>query len=304
MDRWSKLKIGADLFVGKFDRNSSEAGESFTFWLSDFKTLWSECVSSKENLLQRLADDNPTLTISDEMSDQLLGALNTVGSATQVNTDIKPGDEEFKLQFKLLLGEGTARKFHWLLTKCEPQVFFDQITKSLLHQICDLSQLIDIVKSKDDEIRQHKLEGARSLERRRFITKVFNADEFKSQSQTFDCSVDDFRSIIGPSAKNLAKNEANEVVISPKKPTNAPNRGGRNRMLFRNQPFIKPGNVQYDESDGDEDEPASARTEVEVKPEDQIKIDDEAKIEPVETAPRPTMPIPIPKKRLKREFNW
>lgn len=308
MERWSKLKIGTDLFVAKFDRKTSETEELYTFWLSDFKTLWSESVTGKYNLLQRLADDNPTLSISDEIWDQLLSALTTVESVTQVNKDIKPGEEEFKLQLQLSFNDGIASQFHWLLKKCDGQVFFDQITKSLLQQMCELNQLIDVVKSKDDEIRQHKLEGARPLERKRFITEVFNADEFKSTLK-FGCAIDEFRAIVGPSPKNDTEKVPKVAIqASPKKPPNPNNRGARNRLLIRNQTLIKPGNVEYDASDDDdEDEPTSARTEDQVKPEDQIKTEaetnSEINTEPIPTVRMPTMPIPIPKKKIRRNFN-
>lgn len=284
MERWSKLKIGTDVFVGKFDRNNSEAVESFTFWLSDFKTLWSECVNSKENLLQRLVDDNPALVINDETPEQLLSALKRVGSAAQMNTGIKPGEKEFKLKLNLSLGDGIPSQFHWLLKKCEPQMFFDQITKSMLYQIGEYSKVIDIIKKKDDEIKQRKLEGAPPLVRTKFETEIFNADEFALRSQMFDCTIDDLESIIGP----LFKSEAKQEMIVPKNPTVVPNRSARHRMRLLPQELIKPGVVTY-VSDDDEDESASD------------KVEDQIKVEEVQNTPNPT--IPSPKKRFRSDFK-
>lgn len=294
MERWSKLKLGANLFLSKFDRKNSETVDSFTFWLSDYKTLWSECINSKDNLLQRLADDNPALTITDEIFDQLVGALNPVESTAHANTDIKPGDEEIKLQLKLSLGDKIQSQFHWFLKKCDSETFFEQITKSLLYENCELKQLIDIVKKKDDEIKQHKLEGARPLERKRFITDVFNADEFTLQSQVFDCTIDDIERIVGKLPKKPMKNEANEAGNSPKKPTVITSyRPGKNRLRLAQQKIVKPGDVKYLSDDDNNDESTSIQNIAQVKT--------EADTEPVENTPRPT--IPSPKKRIRRDFN-
>lgn len=294
MELWKKLKIGTGVFICKFDRNSSETVESYTFWLSDFKKLWNESINSKDNLLQRLIDNNPTLVTTDDTSNQLVSALNAVGSTTQVTTDIKPDDEEFQLKLKLSLSEGISSQFHWLLKKCEPQLFFEQITKSLLHQIGELQkdqkQLFDIVKKKENEVIQHRLESGGSLKRTRLITEAFNEGEFTTKPQMFDCEIDDFQSVIGPLSKIRKENE--EKRISPKKPTNG---GGQNRMRLKPQKLIIPGLVEYNnESDDDKDEP------VPLKADDPIKIEEPVEVEVFQIPPDP--PKRSPKKRFRQSL--
>lgn len=250
MEQWLKLKIGDDLFIAKFEEKSAENLEnSFTFWLSDFKTLWNEYAINKDNLLQRLAEENPSLEINDEIPKQLMGA---VGSLETANAHIKPDDDEIKLQVKLLLDGKVSIDFYWLLKRCEPQLFFEIITKPLLHQVGELQfnkmQLIGIIKKKDAEINQYKLDGALPLTRTGFITEPFVEEKLVTSPAMFNCAIDDFQNMIGP----IFKHEYQVASTSSKKQTIP--RGKRHRVQPVYQEFVKPGRVTY-ESDDDEEQP-------------------------------------------------
>lgn len=259
---WSTLKIGSDLYIGKINQNVDDS--SFTFWLSDFKVLWSETIASKVELIKRASNINPTIVIDDNIADQLIRVICKVENAAVDNKNINPNDTELNLQLTYSTEAGVAYTFNWLLEKCEPQHFFDQITKALLQQITELDdhkrQLVDIAKRKDDEIKQYKIEGAPELMRKRFITEEFKEDAFTSHVQMFNCDIREFQSVIGPLPKNVANiEETKEVTVSPVKNTenkkHSSPKGIRHRRNFRELKAIVPRGVVYDE---DEDsDPAS-----------------------------------------------
>lgn len=249
MEQWLKLKIGDDLFIAKFEQKSAEILEnSFTFWLSDFKTLWNEYSITKDSLLQRLAEENPSLEINDEIPKQLMVAVGGLETANAIKTD----DDEVKLQVKLLLDGEVSIDFYWLLKRCEPQVFFEMITKPLLHQVGELQfnkkQLIEIIKKKDAEINQYKLDGALPLTRTGFITEPFVEEKLVTSPAMFNCAIDDFQNMIGP----IFKHEYKVASTSSKKQTIP--RGKRHRVPPVYHEFVKPGRVTY-ESDDDEEQP-------------------------------------------------
>lgn len=280
MEQWSNIQIGSNICIIKFDRNSDVNQESFTFWLCNFKKLWSESLNSKDELFQRFKDYNPT-TNDDEITNQLIEALGTREKYTEVNADIKSSDNEIKFEFALQLNEGVSMKFYWLLKKCDEQIFFEQITKPMMHQIGDKNKLIEIVKKKDDEIGQYKLVCTESL-RKRFITQPFQESDMTSM---FDCEIEQFESIIGPLKKNIDKDIAKNDTVSPAKSPFAASKRGRNRLRPAYQDIVKPG-VTYDPSDDDDDE---------------VKIETEAaqvKAEIVESPPEPSA-----KKRIRRDLN-
>lgn len=131
MECWTKIDIGPNVYVVKFEKKIDENQESYTLWLSDFKALWTETINTKDELFQRFADENVSTAIDDETADRLIEALGTFTKYYQTSADIKPNDEGIKFQCKLDVDVGTATKFYWLLKKCEAQVFFEQMTKSV-----------------------------------------------------------------------------------------------------------------------------------------------------------------------------
>lgn len=292
------------MYAVKFDTKSEENHELFTFWLSDFKTLWTETIRTKFELFQRFVDENASLSMDDGTTNQLIGALGTFTKYYQNNTEIKPNDDEIKFQFKLGLDGGVLTNFYWLLKKCEPQVFFEQMTKSLLHQINELEkskkQLIEIVKKKDDEIRQYGLEGAPPLQRKKFITAPFDEAAFTARPQMFNCDIAEFETVIGTLFKCITPEEPKRI-ISPVKP---PVHGRKIRI----QPaFVRPGEVSYDS--GDDDEPNDQiKTEVEINAETNTEtntdINEQEAMEVAAPELEPNKPNkPNPRKRIRRDFN-
>lgn len=257
MERWTKLQLDGTLYVIKFEQRIEQNSEStFKFWLSDFKTLWSESIASKENLFNRVLEENPTVVIEDSFVNLLLAAIGKVESASYA---IIKNNDEITLQSTHFMEEGNSVKIQWLLKKCDPQEFFDQITKQLLLQIGELQdhkkQLIDIAKRKDIEIKQHKLEGAPELFRKKLITEEFKESDFSSKSQMFSCDIDEFESLIGPLPKNVAKEEKVKDPTSPVKIVTVKNlsspRSKRNPRRLLRPEIIRPG-VVYDSDDDSE----------------------------------------------------
>lgn len=297
MEHWTKLIIGSNVYIVKFDTKSDENHELFTFWLSNFKTLWTETINTKDQLFQRFADENASLTIDDDNTNQLIGALGTFAKYFQCNAEIKPNDEEIKFQFKLSLDGGVFTNFHWLLKKCAPEIFFDQVTKSLLHQIGELEEskkhLNEIVKKKDDEIRQYGLEGAPPLMRKKFITEPFDETVFTARPQMFNCDISDFEAVLGPLSTYIAPEEPKREV-SPLKPPNH----GRNARA--QQKIVKLGEVSYESSDDDQPN-EQVKTQNEVKTETNVEITEQEAMEVTPPKLEPNKPRKI--KRIRREFH-
>lgn len=263
MAQWKKLQLDGVLYVMKFEQKNGQHPEpAFTLWLSDFKTLWSESIASNEDLFKRVSDENPGVVLENGITDQLIAAIGSVESSTQVNKIISPNEEEVQLTY---FTEGEILvKLRWSLKKCGSQVFFDQFTKPLLQQIWELQDqkklLIDLAKRKDDEIKQHKLEGAQELMRKRFITEQIKEDEFVPQLQMFNCEIGEFESSIGPLPKDIAKKEETKVeTISAVKPVVAKNHSSprSKRMPRRLAEIIRPG-VVYENDDDSEPEMPTA----------------------------------------------
>lgn len=255
MEKWSKLQLASGPYIIKFDSATGENDETkYTFWVSDFKTLWTEAIATKEDLLKRISDHNPAIV---EPNDDWLGRLITLFGKPQANvqqnTEIMANGD---LQLKYLIDDDIL-KFQWLLTQCDPQMFFDQITKSMLHQIGELfnakKQLIEIVKKKDDEIRQYKVEGAPELQRTKFITEPFEESQLTTQAKMFDCEIGEFENIIG------RLSSSNVVPSSPLKNIHkSPStKKGRHRKCQYFKQIVKLGVQSYETTD-DEDNPTQS----------------------------------------------
>lgn len=92
-----------------------------------------------------------------------------------------------KLSFKY--NEGVPFKFSWNLTKDSDEVFFEQITTSLINSMAIMEEqnkeLKTVIQNKDAEIEQYKLEGVK-LVRKNLETKIFNESEFDETFQKGD----------------------------------------------------------------------------------------------------------------------
>lgn len=261
MERWSKLQTESGLYIMKFSRNNVENLESmYTFWLSDFKTLWSESFVTKEALFERISDENPALIIDDGIEDKVMVALGKIDKTTQTTTSINSYDDEIDLKMKYFIDGGITIKFHCLLKKCESSAFYDQITKPMLHHVGELQndrqQLIEIIQKKDEEIKQYKFDRTEPLMRKHYITKEFDKTEFSQQSEMFDCEITEFESVIGILPKRIVANNSKEEKTPEKMHNPTSNarspRGGKNRRRLVYQEIVRPG-VNYENSDSDDD---------------------------------------------------
>lgn len=302
MEHWTKIEIGPNLYIVKFEKKSDENHESFTLWMSDFKTLWTETIDTKNELFQRLVDENVSMTIDDEIADKLIKVLGTFANYHQTSADVKPNDEAIKFHCKLVVDGGIFTKFYWLLKKCEAQVFFEQVTKSLLHQIGALEernkQLIDIAMNKDIEIKQYGLEGAPPLSRKKFITAPFDEAAFTSQPRMFNCDVGQFEAVIGSLTKSIEASDS-KPEISPIKTSPKVQRGrgtGRNR----DQPYVRKGEVLYGSDEDEEQSNEQIKTEVNSVTEGDAT--EQVSMEVVAPTPKPKKPSPP--KRIRRDFNF
>lgn len=221
MERWSSLPSQSGVYFMRLDRqldNNNAEESTITIWLSDFKALWNETVT-RQVLIKRFSEKNPTLDRNDDViHTELIAALGSVASIKDLNIrNEADNDDSIEVQLKYLIFDATTEvKFQWLLKKCEPHKFFDQITKPLLRQIRELhdhkAKLIDIANRKDGEIGEYKLVSGQVEIRKRFVTEKFDEQSFESECQMFNGDIDQFDSLIGPSAKNIISDESGNAT--------------------------------------------------------------------------------------------
>lgn len=266
MEQWSNLQTESGVYMMRLNKQSGE----YTMWLSDLKILWKETVTGPD-LFERFANKNPEKLAMDDdvIKNELISALCTVANVKYSNVRNKShNDDDVELQLKYLIFDEKEVEIQWLLKKCGPQEFFDQITKLAFRQIGELQdqkeQLVDIAKKKDDEIDQYKLELGQVSIRKRFVTNKFEEQMFASRTQMFKCKIDRFESVIGLLPKNVASNESNPKDES----CNATEQSNQNTSVVkhkspkgkRNQrrPFyakvVRPKDIKFGEDDGDDDD--------------------------------------------------
>lgn len=267
MERWSHLKIDSGSYIIKIDQNIASNSEPlFTFWLSDFKTLWRDTIFSKEDINNRISGNNPSMIINDKITDESIATIRKVEHLLCANTNIDMNGDEIYLQLIYAADDELSINFKWILKKCEPHQFFNEITKALLQQITELQkhkeQLIDVAKRKDDEIRQYKLQGAPELMRKRFITEEFKADKFTPMSEMLSLQlIKDLDSLIGPLPLpkiDIDLGETNEETTLMEqnieaKTNYSPRSKKRNQRRHRHE-FVRLG-VVYDDDDDSESTP-------------------------------------------------
>lgn len=285
MNTWIKLEINSQNYIIQFVRDTQPV-DSTTCWLSDFNAIWNETFHTTAGIMKRIKDENPLL-LSTEIEQMLMNTITVIPKTTgkQSTEQIKLNqiDDCMRLQLKYYLSDDVPLKFFWNLKKCEPNAFFNMITKPMLKQIGNLQQnnqhLMDIIKKKDLEIEQYKLDGAAPLIRKQFVTKPFDVKQLTEESQMFDCLVSEFSAVYdahnqnssnenvknradGSSANELTKEACTSTNTGSllSKPTQI-NKMKRNSKALRefegiiNFPFYE--NVD-DESDTDNDNNSSS----------------------------------------------
>lgn len=252
MDRWLKFRTESDFFIIKFDTDSSQ-----TCWLSDFTTLWSESIDTKEKLLERFSAENP-LVVLDEIEDQILKTLSSLPKKSENVQIIKGENDAITFKLKYLLMETIPLKFYWQLKKCDPKEFFENITKSLFHQLFELQgsqdELVEIIKTKDLEIEQYKLDGAQ-LMRKQFMTKPFDMDAHMKRfctwnSNEFTEKFNFLRKTSNVQAESDSKSVEKDEIPSPSTKNSSRNtKRGRGNAF---QQFTAPPKLEYEDCE-DED---------------------------------------------------
>lgn len=298
MEQWSKLQLDSGVYIMKVHQNE---GAALSCWLSDFKVLWNESFATNEQILQRIGDQNPDLII-DGIEERLFETLRNIDMAC--NTKISAtNDGDLMLEATYFMEGGLSIKFHWSLKQCGTESFFNQITKHLVYQIGELEhhnkQLVDTVKSKDNEIQQYKLEtGITQLARKAMITETFDQTKCMPPRKLFKCEIDEFEDVIGTLSKNVVNEEAVVSAVVPKSSPRAVRQ--RNRTQF--QKIVRLG-VSYNNSDDDDEDgnkdgpvqatpaPSNAQKSIEI---DKAAEDESAKAKTVKISPT---------KRIRRSFN-
>lgn len=196
---WSTFEQKSDKFFIRFSRKPLPDGkEEITCWLTDLRVVYSESLSGMVEVMERVKNENPFLLLPSDIEKKVMETISALPkmTATSKADRITFTRATNRLQLKYLLSESVPLKFHWTLNKCDETAFFEIITVPLLRQLVYVEEktrnLVDIIKRKDLEIEQYKLDGALPLTRKQFVTERFDANQMKAQAKPlFDCSVSD-----------------------------------------------------------------------------------------------------------------
>lgn len=199
---WFKFERNSENFFVRFTHKRLPDGKEveITCWLTDLKGIYSETLGCMADVMERVKQENPLLLASD-IEEKVLETILTLPkkTASAKAEQITFSRDNNQLHFKYYLSEKVPLKFYWTLSKCDETTFFEMVTVPLLQQIVHSEEmnrdLIDIVKRKDLEIAQYKLDGAQPLTRKQFATQRFDESQIKSRAKPlFDCSVSELLS--------------------------------------------------------------------------------------------------------------
>lgn len=194
---WSKFEENSEkLFVHFTHKRLPDDKDEIACWLTDLKVLFSETLIGMSEVMERVISENPLLLTSGIEKKVLETILVLPKKSVAAKVDqITFSRANNRLQLKYYLSEKVPLKFYWTLGKCDETKMFEMVTVPLLRRIVQAEEkcrdMVDIIKRKDLEIEQYKLDGAQ-LTRSHFATALFDASQMKSQAQPlFDCSVGD-----------------------------------------------------------------------------------------------------------------
>lgn len=193
---WSKFEQKSEhLFVRFTHKRHPDGQDEITCWLTDLKGIYRETLGCMADVMERVKHENPLLFASDIEETVLETVLQLPKKTTAAKADqITFSRDDNRLHVKYYLSEKVPLKFYWTLTKCDEATFFEMVTVRLLQQLVQAEEktrdLVDIVKRKDLEIAQYKLDGAQPLTRKHFVTQSFDENQLKTRGKhLFDCSV-------------------------------------------------------------------------------------------------------------------
>ncbi|XP_035728803.1 uncharacterized protein LOC118444543 [Vespa mandarinia] len=165
---WKSINIQDDLFIICV----SKENDTWKILLSNFKDIWSECLTY-EKILKRSKKLNSTLIVNDnEHMEIVLETLIDIPKyATEVSLD----------NIKLLRSfEGGRFKFEVNFSKGTIEEFWENVTKPLYLSSIELMRrqniLMNLIKRKDQEIMEYKVQGAKLI-RKNIETKVFDENQ-------------------------------------------------------------------------------------------------------------------------------
>lgn len=250
MEKWKKFSVDSESYIVKFIR--SDAEPVVTCFLSDFKSLWSECITSTSILQKRFTELNRRLDVDD---DKLLEIITKLPESIQFAQFNPAEDGVRKLCFEYHLSAEIILRHNWHLQKSDEQTFFEQITKPMMNQMLTFydnqTKLIDIVKRKDQEIEQYKLDGAPPITRQQLVTKPFDISDVPLNVNMFECPITEFT---GEFASNdgLTTKASDQIDLGQDdgKPGTNSNTPSRLKGLT---PIKRIQKIQYADSDDDEE---------------------------------------------------
>lgn len=255
MEKWQKFNIGDDIYIIKFRRNDkSDPESSVTCWLSNFKTLWSEAITSASMLQKRFSESNHRLDIE---NDKLLDIITHLPESIEY-TKFQATESNHKLSFEYHLSEEIRLRHWWLLRKSDDDTFFEHITKPMMAQLLEMhnnrASLIDLVQRKDQEIEQYKLDGAPPLTRKQLVTRPFDIGDFMLNAEVFQCSVmaKEFGSLEKGIYGAMADSDGKDREYAGKTSGDTSSTSSNNSKSLKGfTPLKRIQPIQYDDSDED-----------------------------------------------------
>lgn len=161
-------------------------GENYRIVATDLVRIWTEEISS-EGIIRRCQELNPNIEAPPSIL--LSRVINLMDSlSTGVRTDITVSEEMLCLSLETRVS-GFLFRFKFRLSPSDPAAFMQEVTFPLTLMVSELqvkvTQLYDLLKKKDKEIQQYKLEGAQIC-RTSVVTEPFKEEEFEKQFLTKD----------------------------------------------------------------------------------------------------------------------
>ncbi|XP_049813306.1 non-homologous end-joining factor 1 [Schistocerca nitens] len=175
-------------------------GEQHRIVATDLVRIWTEEMSS-EDIIRRCQELNPNIEAPPEnLLSKVTNLMDSVGA--EVRTNITVSKEMLCLSLETRVSRVLFR-FNFRLSPSDPATFMQEVTVPLALMVKELqgrvTQLYEILKRKDVEIQQYKLEGAQIC-RKSVETEQFKKEEFEKQ-----CLTKDHGNVKGPPAEVITE---------------------------------------------------------------------------------------------------
>ncbi|KAJ9591395.1 hypothetical protein L9F63_002001 [Diploptera punctata] len=182
---WKQLKIQNDVFL---IRNVNSNGK-YTIFISNLIKIWAEELTI-DNFYQRCKKLNPLMEGEQEtLTEWILSLLNSDSIA---NIKLMECDDSQVLEIRSKLS-GVPFVFKFYLDPVSSEMFYEEMTLPLIFMIQQLqsqkNKLFDLLKKKDVEINEYKMEGAQ-LSRKNIETAAFNIKQFEESCSNISIPID------------------------------------------------------------------------------------------------------------------